>query len=150
VDELTITECSKQLCLSRSAVKNWIRTGKIKSRIAVIKGRQTRLIPTSEIDRIKDEQHQVTITPGFPEQAVDEPDYLDRTNQVGLISSDLINHIRKSVELELRVKTLEDQLSNKQGEHWEPWRELIRMTGQAILNFIILLTTPKHERKRKH
>jgi len=151
-EELTIREFAQQLDMSPSGVKNWIARGKVESRLVMIKNRYTRLIPASELDRIKKEQGNIA-PPPTPTQSreinSDSPEQTIPTHETAMIPANLMSLIQKSLESDLKIRSIEDKLDmlrlqNEEliekiigrGKHWEPWREIVHLSGVVLLRTV--------------
>jgi len=140
--ELTIREFADAIGYSQSGVKNWIAKNKIKSRLAYIKQRPTRLIPVDELDRIMEKQKKNYIPASPTDKREIEPDFTDQTNQDKLIpiyNENLVNLFRESVQSEIQAlkdenkklwAILNDRMNNS---YLDPWRALIEKLGKMFL-----------------
>jgi len=141
--ELTIKQFSTHFDLSVSGVKYWIKQGKIKSRLTIVRGRQTRLIPQTELDRMRTEQSEIVNSFEQGNNGGGRPDGQNPTDQaVSLVSPgypSVLSGQLQVIESKLDNLRIENDLLKKQllnGHHWQPWRDIIRITGEFFLSII--------------
>jgi len=141
-DGYTIKEYAATIGKHHNTVRLMIKTGKLLGKLQEGKtGYQWRVFPDGLPDS-KEESLTALELDSIPEGK--------HNNSTSLITQEEVVEL---IEYRGQIKVLRDEVAFLRQQvfnhnHWQPWRELIRITGQGLLNIVIRMTTPKSERIR--